>query len=386
MENWRRFENASARQATHTHVATSITVVDRPRASAGGLDLLGLGSELDALGSGRSSTWTEKTRSSECRAWDVSPLPVLPAQRTPRAPARTPLPGLLLDPSKVSVKCKIQHKIEDSGKTGEKKEIQYENKSEKSRQYSKSCARRGRIYYAKFINTNARTLNEPVPYMDPKNGTEKQGEWLSDSNELEHSFQPRYDTESTQRTHFQRPTCPLVLPVKYSKSQKPSCGIVPLVLPDASELQKKFIERISFTHHYDSRKMPNEAVWEKRQGTFVQVEIKADGKPTVLQGAKKFLKAAEPVSHNSPPAQRKETERRADDLTGPPLTKSQAPVETSDMLIRNRCMEGSGLQGSLLPSSAQSQGKISASNQQMEQLLFLPGAKAQDKSGSIGFF
>lgn len=118
----------------------------------------------------------------------------------------------------------------------------------------------------------------------------------------------------------------------------------------------------------------------------MQVEIKADGKPTVLLGAKKFLKAAEPVPHNSPPAQRKETERRAGDLTGPPLTKSQAPVETSDMLIRNRCMEGSGLQGSPLPSSARSQGKISASNQQMEQLLFLPGAKAQDKSGSIGFF
>lgn len=35
--------------------------------------------------------------------------------------------------------------------------------------------------------------------------------------------------------------------------------LVPLASPDASaELQKNFIERISFIHQYDSRKTPNE--------------------------------------------------------------------------------------------------------------------------------
>lgn len=35
--------------------------------------------------------------------------------------------------------------------------------------------------------------------------------------------------------------------------------LVPLASPNASaELQKNFIERISFVHHYDSRKTPSE--------------------------------------------------------------------------------------------------------------------------------
>lgn len=70
-----------------------------------------------------------------------------------------------------------QHKIEDAGIpyiTEKKEEINDEKKPGKSIQHSKPCVRRGRVCYAKFINTNARTCNEPVPYMDPKNEPENQ--------------------------------------------------------------------------------------------------------------------------------------------------------------------------------------------------------------------
>ncbi|VTJ79012.1 Hypothetical predicted protein, partial [Marmota monax] len=50
-------------------------------------------------------------------------------------------------------------------------------------------------------------------------------DWWSYSKALEHVFQPPYDTKSTQRSDFQKPTCPLTLPVKHSKMQKASSGI-----------------------------------------------------------------------------------------------------------------------------------------------------------------
>lgn len=51
------------------------------------------------------------------------------------------------------------------------------------------------------------------------------GDWWSHGKGLEHPLQPPYDTKSTQRSDFQKPSCPPVLPVKHSKLQKPSCGI-----------------------------------------------------------------------------------------------------------------------------------------------------------------
>ncbi|XP_016077665.1 PREDICTED: uncharacterized protein C2orf73 homolog [Miniopterus natalensis] len=187
-----------------------------------------------------------------------------------------------------------QHKIEDAGivHLTEKKEFTHEKEPRKSIPCSKPCVRRGRVYYAKFIDTNARTYNEPVPYIDTKKGAENQGDWLSHGEEPEHHFQPPYDTKSTQRSDFQKPTCPLVFPVKHSKLQKPSCGIVPLACPDApTELQKNFKERISFIHQYDARKTPNEPIRGKRHGAFVQTEIKPGSRPRVPKGTEVLLNA-----------------------------------------------------------------------------------------------
>ncbi|KAM5317979.1 ciliary microtubule inner protein 6 isoform 3-T3 [Glossophaga mutica] len=168
------------------------------------------------------------------------------------------------------------HTIEDAGivyVTEKKQEFKHEKEPATSTPQSKPCVRRGRVYYAKFIDTNARTYNDPVPYIDPQKGSENQGDWWSYDKGLEHHFQPPYDTKSTQRTDFQKPACPLVLPVKHSKLQKPSCGIVPLACPDTSaELQKNFTECISFIHQYDARKTPNEPIRGKRHGVFIQRE------------------------------------------------------------------------------------------------------------------
>lgn len=70
-----------------------------------------------------------------------------------------------------------QHKVEDAAivcVTEKKEEIKHEKKPGQSLQPSKPCVGRGRVFYAKFINTNARTYNEPIPYIDPKKGPSKQ--------------------------------------------------------------------------------------------------------------------------------------------------------------------------------------------------------------------
>ncbi|XP_024408755.1 uncharacterized protein C2orf73 homolog [Desmodus rotundus] len=201
------------------------------------------------------------------------------------------------------------HTIEDAGivyVTEKNQEFKHEKEPATSTPQSKPCVRRGRVYHAKFIDTNARTYNDPVPYIEPPKGSENKCGWWSYDKGLEHHFQPPYDTKSTQRTDFQIPACPLVLPVKHSKLQKPSCGIVPLACPDASaELQKNFIECISFIHQYDARKTPNEPIRGKRHGVFIQREIKPGSRPRVPKGTEVLLNT--PGSRS--PEQSKTTEK-----------------------------------------------------------------------------
>ncbi|XP_005391087.1 PREDICTED: uncharacterized protein C2orf73 homolog [Chinchilla lanigera] len=202
-----------------------------------------------------------------------------------------------------------QHNTERAGVVyvaEKKEEIKHEKHPGNSIQHSKPCVRRGRVNYAKFINTNARTYNEPVPYIDPRKGPEEQCDWWSHGKAAECTFQPLYDTQSTQRSDFRRPTCPLVLPVKHSRLQKPSCGIVPLACPDAStELQNNFIEYISFIHQYDARNSPNEPIQGKRHGAFVQREIKPGSRPRVPTGTEVLLNA--PGSCSSEQSKKTET-------------------------------------------------------------------------------
>nr|KAF6429016.1 hypothetical protein HJG59_001852 [Molossus molossus] len=88
----------------------------------------------------------------------------------------------------------LQHKIEDAGivyVTEKKEELKHEKEPGKSTSHSKPCVRRGRVYYAKFINTNARTFNEPVPYIDSKKDSENQRHGVFIQTERKPESRPR---------------------------------------------------------------------------------------------------------------------------------------------------------------------------------------------------
>ncbi|XP_072624460.1 ciliary microtubule inner protein 6 [Canis lupus baileyi] len=282
-----------------------------------------------------------------------------------------------------------EHKIEDAGivyVAEKKEEIKHDSKPGKSIQHSKPCIGRGRVYYAKFIHTNARTLNEPVPYIDPKKGPEKQGDWWSHGKGLEYPFQPSYDTTSTQRSDFQKPTCPLVLPVKHSKLQKASCGIVPIASPDVSaELQKNFIEHISFLHQYDARKIPNEPIRGKRHGAFVQAEIKPGSRPIVPKGTEVLRNALGSCSSE----QSKKTEKgnsAESKMISPGLCRQNSPelLETETHLSETDVREAA----KACPRSPERREKVADIFQITAVNALLPRhdrlnppIKSQDKSG-----
>ncbi|XP_037663311.1 uncharacterized protein C2orf73 homolog [Choloepus didactylus] len=222
--------------------------------------------------------------------------------------------------------------------------------------------------------------------MDPKKGPEKQGDWWSHGKALEHLFQPPYDTKSTQRSDFQKPTCPLVLPVKHSRMQKPSCGIVPLASPDASaEPQSNYIERISFIHQYDARKIFSEPIRGKRHGAFVQTEIKPGSRPIVPKGTEVLLNA--PGSCSSEQSKKTEKGNSAESrMMSPSLCRqnSQEPLETKTHLSETDVKKAA----KACPSSPERKEKISGVFQtptvdillSRHKPLSLP-IKNQDKSG-----
>ena len=75
-----------------------------------------------------------------------------------------------------------QHKIEDADitcVTEKKEEIKNEKNPGKTTQHSKLCVDRRRVNYAKFIYTNARTYNEPVPYIDNKGPEDEVGQMFA---------------------------------------------------------------------------------------------------------------------------------------------------------------------------------------------------------------
>ncbi|KAM9154837.1 ciliary microtubule inner protein 6 [Pangshura tecta] len=147
-------------------------------------------------------------------------------------------------------------------------------------------------HYAELINTNVRFLNEPMYYMETEGTMAKKHHWWPSGEPCVYHYSPPYDRRSTQRNDFQKPTCTLSSPTKYSSTLQPSCGIVPLAIPRTStSLPKILQERISFIHQYNARKSPNEPIRGKRHGAFVWTEIKPVSGPIVPQGTEVFLSA-----------------------------------------------------------------------------------------------
>ncbi|EMP23882.1 Putative protein C2orf73 like protein [Chelonia mydas] len=115
--------------------------------------------------------------------------------------------------------------------------------------------------YAKLINTNVRFLNEPIYYMETEGTMAKKHHWWPSGEPCVYHYSPPYDRQSTQRNDFQKPTCTLSSPTKYSSKLQPSCGIVPLAIPRTStSLPAILQERTSFIHQYNARKSPNEPI------------------------------------------------------------------------------------------------------------------------------
>uniref|UniRef100_A0A4X2L4X4 Uncharacterized protein n=1 Tax=Vombatus ursinus TaxID=29139 RepID=A0A4X2L4X4_VOMUR len=188
-----------------------------------------------------------------------------------------------------------------------------EKEAEKSEQHSENtCPRRPRVMFAKFIRTNARFYNEPVCYIEHPNMGNKQREektqvsqdpqslpskdlisssgnkeaWWSHEEILNHHCVPSYDFQSTQRSDFKIPACPLVLPTKYYRKQKAACGIVPLAISDTLPvIENKFSHRFPFIHLFRKSLPP------KHHGAFQQTGIKPVRGPGVPKGTEVFQSA-----------------------------------------------------------------------------------------------
>lgn len=178
----------------------------------------------------------------------------------------------------------------------------------------------------------------------------------------------------------------MVLPVKHSKLQKASCGIVPIASPDVSaELQKNFIEHISFLHQYDARKIPNEPIRGKRHGAFVQAEIKPGSRPTVPKGTEVLRNA--PGSCSSEQSKKTEKGNSAESkMISPGLCRQNSPelLETETHLSETDVREAA----KACPRSPERREKVADIFQITAVNALLPRhdrlnppIKSQDKSG-----
>ncbi|KAF3826777.1 hypothetical protein GH733_009302, partial [Mirounga leonina] len=112
----------------------------------------------------------------------------------------------------------------------------------------------------------------------------------------------------------------------------------PLASPDASELQKNFIQHISFLHQYDARKNPNEPIRGKRHGAFVQTEIKPGSRPIVPTGTEVLWNA--PGSCSSEVSKKTEKGNSAESKmispglcrqNSPELSETETPLSETDV-------------------------------------------------------
>ncbi|XP_069464334.1 uncharacterized protein C2orf73 homolog [Ambystoma mexicanum] len=159
-------------------------------------------------------------------------------------------------------------------------------------------------YYAKFIQSNVRFYNEPVPYMETDSTMDKQGHWWTSELPSINLHKPQYDLNTTQRNDFQRLSGSLSADSHhYKPSRVPASGIVPFASPrTASRLPKLLQEQLSFQHNYDTRRYMKEAPRGKRHGAFIWTEIKPERGAAGPRGGKAFLSASGSCSRQQPKA------------------------------------------------------------------------------------
>ncbi|XP_066468015.1 uncharacterized protein C2orf73 homolog [Tiliqua scincoides] len=192
--------------------------------------------------------------------------------------------------------------------------------------------------FAKCITSNARFFNEPIIYMITEDTKDKQDQWWPSCEPVRPCPpKPPYDKQSTQRTDFQKPSCRLSRPVKYSSTLLPSQGIVPLACPRTqTSLPRIFQEQLSFKYQYNSRATPCVPYQGKKLGSFIWTEITPKGE-TVLEGMKTV-----PCAEGSGSLGQPKTEKghSVESCMTSPLLDSQETPDSSTHLSKTDISEG----------------------------------------------
>ncbi|XP_042189088.1 uncharacterized protein C2orf73 [Callorhinchus milii] len=147
-------------------------------------------------------------------------------------------------------------------------------------------------YYAKFIRTNPRFINEPISHMETEAALLKQFPCMPSEPISLKWYLPTYSKDTTQRHDFQSSTCKPNPQTRHgcNPHRFPTFGIVPQVNPEEPQsMPNIFRERISFIHQYDARTWPNEPIRGRRHGAFVQTEINPRHGKIAPRGETAFL-------------------------------------------------------------------------------------------------
>ncbi|MEE6474301.1 hypothetical protein FKM82_010340 [Ascaphus truei] len=189
---------------------------------------------------------------------------------------------------------------------------------------SPNCNNTPHPYYATFIPSNVRFLNEPIHHMETENTKLTQMEWWPRGEQSLSLHRPPYDRLTTQRKDFQSLVYSAHPQTRHgcNPHKFPLHGIVPLASPRGRTRCPKLLqEQVSFLHNYDSRLTPSEPIRGKRHGAFVWTEIKTESGPVVPQGTKLFLNAT--GSHSLEQPQTEKGNSVESSMTSPILCSQQ---------------------------------------------------------------
>ncbi|XP_034966374.2 uncharacterized protein C2orf73 homolog [Zootoca vivipara] len=158
----------------------------------------------------------------------------------------------------------------------------------KEQQYKLECRNNPQPIHAKCIKLNTKFLNKPILYMDTDSTKAKQDHWWPSLEPFVAPCpKPPYDKQSTQRSHFQRPACRLIRPLKFNTKRQPSRGIVPLVAPPSpGRLPRIFQEQITFKYDFNARATPCIPYQGKKRGAFVWTKINPEKGESVPEGTR----------------------------------------------------------------------------------------------------
>ncbi|XP_066504498.1 uncharacterized protein C2orf73-like [Hoplias malabaricus] len=133
-------------------------------------------------------------------------------------------------------------------------------------------------YYAKFIRTNVRFLNDPIAHMETESTAAEQFNWWSNSLDSDVATKAGYSKDTTQRRDYQAITITPATRTRGERIRPPATGIIPTLSPLGQP--KELVEPMSFIHQFDSRRLKDQPYQGKRHGAFVWRERGVKGSST----------------------------------------------------------------------------------------------------------